>query len=540
MARARSFRFEDIGAELFPAITRGLYRDPLDALREYIQNAIDAKAKRIRISLLADVVSVKDDGRGMSRAIAEKAIRLGISDKDPLTEVGFRGIGIYSSFDLCETFEIYTKPKGHDEYTCITVDFARIRRALEREMEKRREGMPSDLHLQRLLSDRVHVEECEEPPDLGQSGTLVMMSGVRDLFSSRLSSRNEVEEYLQNVVPLPFNPEFKFGPVIRRRLNAEDYRLVKEITLVVNGREYPLYQPYTNQMFTHGGELGPEFYEIRVRGARTTKFGFAWVCYNDANKVLGLKELRGLLIKKYGFSISNREYLEPLFTKPPIARRITGEIVVQDVQLVPNAARTDFEANQARSDFRRALARLVIDITKRGMELQNYWRALELLHRAQERVPEIHAEIASAQRDPDELLGLNLELNDFKVGLNPYRRVLQKEHGKEYEEIAASIDAGLSGIRELFSTRRRRQPEKHVRRAIAEKHTAPSAEETLHAGDQPTSLVELIDDLGLSLDEPLRSALAYIDENFMRPNLTGKDEYQAELLQLRSLLEGLV
>jgi len=41
----KKFGAQDIGAELLPVITRGLYRDPLDALREYIQNAIDAKAK---------------------------------------------------------------------------------------------------------------------------------------------------------------------------------------------------------------------------------------------------------------------------------------------------------------------------------------------------------------------------------------------------------------------------------------------------------------------------------------------------------------
>ncbi len=536
MARARSFKAEDIGAELFPAITRGLYRDPLDALREYIQNAIDAKAKRIRISLLKDVVSVWDDGRGMSRAVAEKAIRLGISDKDPLHDVGFRGIGIYSSFVLCKKLEIYTKPRRLDEYTCITVDFASIRRLLEREVEKRSRGAASELHLEELLSDRVRVEACDEPPDLGTSGTLVMLTGVRDLFSSTLGSRSDVEHYLQNVIPLPLNPGFAFGPEIRKRLTKEDYRLVDEITLVVNGREHRLFQPYTDEMFTHGGEVGPEFYDIKLPGARTTKFGFAWVCYNDANKVLGIKELRGLLIKKYGFSISNREYLEPLFTKPTIARRITGEIVVQHDGLVPNAARTDFEANQARTDFRRALARLVADVTKRGMELQDHWRALELLHRAEQRLPEMHDEIASVQRDPDKLLSINVELNGIKDGMVPYRRILQKKYRKEYEDVVRSIDEGASAITKLLTRRRTHQREKHVQRAVEEKQAAPSAGKTPHAADQPESLVELMEDVGLSLDEPLRSALAYIDDNLIRPNLK-QEQYQSDLLQLRNYLE---
>jgi len=538
MALIRSFTGDDIGAELFPAITRGLYRDPLDALREYVQNAIDAGAKNIRISLLKDVVSVQDDGQGMSRSAADRAIRLGISDKNPLTDVGFRGIGIYSSYDLCNKLEVYTKAKRKDEYTCITVDFAAIRKLLEREVKKRAEGVSSELHLEELLSERVSVEACEDPPDLGTSGTLVMLTGVRDLFSSVLSSRSDVEHYLQNVIPLPFHPDFEFGPEIRRRLTSADYRLVNEITLVVNGRESKLYQAYTGEMFTHGGEVRPEFYEVKLPGSRGAKFGFAWVCYNDANKVLGVKELRGLLIKKYGFSISNREYLEPLFTKPPIARRITGEIIVQDADLIPNAARTDFEANQARTDFRRALASLVADVTKRGMELQDHWRALELLQRAQERLPGIHDEIASSQRDTDSLLSLNVELSGIKDDIAAYARVLQKAHTEEHRDVLQSIDEGTAAIRKLLSRRRTHHREKHVQRAVEKKQAAPSAGQTPHAADRPESLVELMDDIGVALDEPLRSALSYIDDNLIRPNVR-PEQYESDLLQLRSFLEEL-
>ena len=34
----------DIGAEIIAILTRGMYPDPKDALREYIQNGVDAKA----------------------------------------------------------------------------------------------------------------------------------------------------------------------------------------------------------------------------------------------------------------------------------------------------------------------------------------------------------------------------------------------------------------------------------------------------------------------------------------------------------------
>ena len=96
------FSKTDIGAEILPILTTGLYRDTLDALREYIQNSIDASSKKIELSIDPDTVSVTDNGTGRTGDQAHRAIRLGISDKNPSQNVGFRGIGIYSAFNLCD------------------------------------------------------------------------------------------------------------------------------------------------------------------------------------------------------------------------------------------------------------------------------------------------------------------------------------------------------------------------------------------------------------------------------------------------------
>ena len=54
----RQFSGKDIGAELLPIITSGLYRDPLDTLREYIQNSIDAGANEINIKITSDIITI--------------------------------------------------------------------------------------------------------------------------------------------------------------------------------------------------------------------------------------------------------------------------------------------------------------------------------------------------------------------------------------------------------------------------------------------------------------------------------------------------
>ena len=97
MTRTTRFAKQDIGGEILPILTTGLYRDTMDALREYIQNSIDAETKAIDLIVDPSTITVSDDGKGMSREEARDSIRLGISNKNPTYNVGFRGIGIYSS-----------------------------------------------------------------------------------------------------------------------------------------------------------------------------------------------------------------------------------------------------------------------------------------------------------------------------------------------------------------------------------------------------------------------------------------------------------
>lgn len=109
MVEKIKFSKQDIGGEILPILTTGLYRNKLDTLREYIQNAIDAKCKKIEVVIDPDTIMVEDDGIGMTFDEARKAIKLGISEKNPTENVGFRGIGIYSAYNLCDKLDIYTR-----------------------------------------------------------------------------------------------------------------------------------------------------------------------------------------------------------------------------------------------------------------------------------------------------------------------------------------------------------------------------------------------------------------------------------------------
>ena len=219
------FSREDIGGELLPILTRGLYRDTLDCLREYIQNAIDAEASRVKVFIDPDVVSVVDDGAGMDEDGARKAMRLGISEKNPLVNIGFRGIGIYSGFNLCDSLEIFTKSAAEEVTYRLFFDFKQIRMELMAEQERRSQGQPPSLYLQRLLEESVFMEPSQDDV-IADHGTRVIMSGLLPEAYLRINNWDEVVDYLQNVVPLPFSSEFKFGKEIEGKFEEEDYRVV--------------------------------------------------------------------------------------------------------------------------------------------------------------------------------------------------------------------------------------------------------------------------------------------------------------------------
>jgi len=116
----------DIGGEIISILTKGMYSEPKDALREYVQNSVDASSKNIEIKIRLNNIVIQDDGVGMDYATMRNAVRLGVSDKNPKDQVGFMGIGIYSSFHICEKLAIYSRVKELNPNK-ITFDFVGMR-----------------------------------------------------------------------------------------------------------------------------------------------------------------------------------------------------------------------------------------------------------------------------------------------------------------------------------------------------------------------------------------------------------------------------
>jgi hypothetical protein len=526
-----TFAKEDIGGEVLAILTTGLYRDPLDTLREYIQNAIDAESEDIEVVITPDAISVADSGMGMNGEQAKRAIRLGISDKNPLESVGFRGIGLYSAFNLCDRLAIHTRSEGDPHGYRISIDFASMREELLKEQQRRKRKEPPSLYLEKLLESAVHVD-VDETDVVPGHGTKAILSGLLGEVYKRLNDWDQVVSYLENVVPLPFHPDFKHAAVIEKRLKDEAQRIVP-VTLQVLVRREPIYRPYRNDIFSGGGKHPPKF--ITVSDGKQT-FGIAWVCINDARKVLSSQALRGLLIKKLGFSIANRSFLEPFFKRPVFNRRITGEVIVRHDELIPNAARSDFEHNSTRQAFMIALGKLVQEVSSWGDRIQQDDKAREVLERVRHRVTEINRALPGLDRDSERLLHLNVELHGLSEDLRPHAKTLKAIDDRSYASTRELLKECQDLVEGLLVKRKQGQKELEKRIVRSIQREAAAQKEGPTEDTSPKDLIALLESFDLQTTDEHKELLRYMDETILRVRLTA-EEYKDMLTTLREFLD---
>src|SRR5262249_26518007 len=147
----------------------------------------------------------------------------------------------------------------------------------------------------------------------------------------------------------------------------------------------------------------------------------------NGRRVLKDVRMRGLLIKKFGFSIGNRSYLEPFFKRTVFNRRITGEIIVQHPGLIPDAARSDFENNSTRQDFLGLLPGFITELSSWGDQIQQNEKARQVLREVTHDLGVIAEDLPKNQRDKNLMLKYNVELADLEHRLGTHKKTLKSK-----------------------------------------------------------------------------------------------------------------
>ena len=305
--RTRRVQLEswEVGGELLDILSRGLYSDAKDALREYVQNGVDAEAEHILITVDGSQAVIRDDGHGMNEEEIRTARRFGMSGKSPREMVGYRGIGIYSAFGICEEMTITSRQAGMENLVGWTFKFGEMRRLLEADKAsdaRQGVGLP-DLMYQ-------YSELFSEPyyGDVDDHFTVVEIDGLGEEYRAQLNNAAEVNDYILNTIPVAFS-EDGYGDKVNGWL--EEYAELNPVRItlrIADESEIDVSPPVAT------GVYSPESDWIKAPDG--TALAFVWYALSANGKQLPShegSEVSGFLLKVKGFTLGDRLALKGLW-----------------------------------------------------------------------------------------------------------------------------------------------------------------------------------------------------------------------------------
>ena len=176
------------------------------------------------------------------------------------------------------------------------------------------------------------------------------------------------------------------------------------------------------------------------------------------------------------------------------SRRITGEIVIKHPNLIPNAARSDFENNATRQVFLEALPKFIRSVDQWANEIQENDRAKEVLAQLANQLSEINGRLPELQRDREQLLRLNAELADIGRRLKPHVKRLQTLEKQSLDKTHELLEGAERFVRKALLNRRQDKSriEQEVIKAIQREALEPTPSERARAESIPIDLLSLL------------------------------------------------
>jgi len=347
-----------IGAFVLETLTTGMYTNPLDSLREYIQNAFDSIQAAERASVLSEGAGrieviieekkrnlrVRDNGMGVPTSqIYALLVNIGMSNKSIETHAGFRGIGRLAGIAYCDILSFRTQAYDENEISNVTFDCVKLRNAMSPKMRQVEEladviGRYVSIETQKTRKNECFFEVLME--DINAQGEAFL-------------EWSKIRTYLSQVAPVGFDTSsFALAGTIYDWLKQRGIHLPKASLVMrsqsVNMEVFKPYQKLTyktkrdnNKIHIKGimfypGDAGPD-----------SPF---WIWYADTNLpgMFGDDTVGGIRLRKSNIGLGMGDRMTEIFTEVSgsnarFNRYLMGEVYVQDSSVIPNARRDGFE-----------------------------------------------------------------------------------------------------------------------------------------------------------------------------------------------------
>ncbi len=536
-----SFFDNEIGGELLNILSKGLYTNPLDAIREYVQNSIDADANEVKIQVTGNSVFISDDGVGMDRERLLQSREFGVSLKSMEENVGFRGIGIYSGFDLCNRLVMRTKKASDPVEHILTFKFGDMKKKLDSARQNpKRPVLPLSL----LLSEGISYS-YEKSSRKNESFTIVQLEELTDNHINKISNIEQMRRYILNNLPVKFNKDFKYAKQIESALRKKipGYKDAKIILQIESSGEIVVEKP--NIL-----DLNPPVMDF-IKDTDGNSIAYYWACLTSTSDAISsskkeqkeLADFAGLVYKIKGFTIGDRNYLGAFFTRKQIYPWWTGEVYVINTQVVPTSARDEFESGLSRDSLEVAVRNEMRKLQKSALDAQAERRANEIVFRVEEEFLVIRDRIKSGNFDKFEthhdLSVIRDKIDSQKSKSSDPQHA--KKITKEIDNLLEWIQKGLD--KQIPVSKLKRNAAKAALRDEEQgsKYSPTSVSTNKSKEDIGTiKLHELIERNGWTLDETCKQLIILIGDTLDANLGISSDVYRSVMQDIESGLTDIV
>jgi molecular chaperone HtpG len=347
-----------------------MYTNPLDTVREYVQNAFDSirmaerqgaiKPKQGRAEVLLDPSSrsltISDNGIGVKQSeVLDRLLDVGMSTKEFAQSAGFRGIGRLAGIAYCSRLTFTAHAPGEPEETTVLHDCAALRKSM-------RPSQQSGDEMQAVLE---RCTDLDTAPAREKGG--YFRARMEDIHSQEAAFLDvgRLTRYLEETAPVAFDLQ-RFG------LASDIYRWLKErgipipeITLVIRngGNNYEVLKPYNNGPHKTARENIPiSLNNVRCfpDAAGPESMFWGWYALTDLPGAFADPAVSGLRARKDNIGLGETEVMRQAFREVSISNErfnnyFMGEIHVLNANAIPNARRDGFEETDAWLAIRRKL-----------------------------------------------------------------------------------------------------------------------------------------------------------------------------------------
>ncbi len=362
-----------VGKDVLELLSSSMYVNPLSIYREYVQNAADSIEEALVSGLLSnrqmgrvDIrvdpdtrnVKIRDNGTGISKsAFTKTLVALGASRKRGTKARGFRGVGRLAGLGYCQELTFRSQCEREQEISEMRWDCRRLKSIL------RDPNLREDV--EDLINEVVRVQRTAAE-DISSHFFEVELSGIVRHGDDRLVNTQVIRDYLSQVAPVPFSPEFRYGKQIESAIR--DKVNLGSVLIYLNENREPLFRLHNNEFQVRRGVID-RFSDVRffdILGRDNAIAAAGWILdHGYLGAIDNSASIKGLRLRSGNMQVGESDVLDYLFIEPRFNSWVVGEIHVLDDRILPNGRRDNFEQNTHFNNVLSQLAPIAQDLSRR-------------------------------------------------------------------------------------------------------------------------------------------------------------------------------